>query len=181
MSFSFFSKKTQGQKIMDLIDRSVNEFINHPDRKLHTIIEAKVLLITLVFTELSNKYSRSPNVNALTNELLTEMELRLSNSEKQIILRSYNNIRAFFKQRFDVFFEMDPMMALQQERGQVPALTCTCLFGNPLGSLSSVQLADGKRTYTSTNLYMNLPQILRFVDIYLESRRRFIKNLEPMI
>jgi len=181
MSFSFFSKKSQGQKILDLIDSSVNEFINHPAKKPHTIVEAKVLLTTVVFTALSDKYSRSPNVNTLTNELLTEIERSLSNSEKQIILKNYDNIRQFFKQRFDVYFEMDPMLALQQERGQIPSLTCTCLFADPLGPLSAVQLENGKRSYTSNNLYMNLPLILKFVDTYFEAKSKFIKKLEPLI
>jgi len=59
--------------------------------------------------------------------------------------------------------------------------TIACLFGDLLGPLSAVPLENGKRSYTSNNLYMNLPLILRFVDTYFEAKSKFIKKLEPLI
>lgn len=54
--------------------------------------------------------------------------------------------------------------------------TIACHFGDQLGPLSAVPLENGKRRYTSNNLYMNLPLILRFVDTYFEVKSKFIEN-----
>jgi len=59
--------------------------------------------------------------------------------------------------------------------------TIAYLFGDLLGSLSAVPLENGKRSYASNNLNMNLPLILRFVDTYFEAKSKFIKKLEPII
>jgi hypothetical protein len=59
--------------------------------------------------------------------------------------------------------------------------TIACLFGDPIGQLSAIPLENGKRSYTSNNLYMNLPLLLRFVDTYFEAKCKFIEKSEPLI